>query len=122
MFMSSIWSRRSSQPGRGIRNEDLTAVTRRQDSRGTVQRRPEIVGVAYLRDPGVHGDSDLDAYTNGPDLGSQQVLDLFGRPDSVLRCVECGGKGVARVGEHRATMGPDRSPDQLVVTRQRDRH
>ena len=108
--------------GDRARHDDLTAVRRAHDARGTVNRVAEEVVIARLDDARVHATADLERDSVGRPGIDQRKLDRERRLDRIERIVECGVYAVAQHLDHDTASMLDRLSQDSVVPRHRVRH
>ena len=104
------------------RADDLAAVRRRHQARGTVEGRAEVVAVADLGRPGVQADPHPQRSGVGPRLGGQCPLQLDRRGHRRRRGRERREATVAGRLDDGAAVGADHVAEDLVVARQRRLH
>jgi hypothetical protein len=85
-------------PGGGARQQDLPAVRRRGDPRGSVQAHSDVLGLDHLRLAGVEAHPRAHLGAARPGVRRERPLGVCGRPD--------GLPGAREPEEHRVALGP----------------
>ena len=106
---------------RGQRDDDLAAAGRRLQSCAAVERRSEIVAVAFDCLAGMQGHAHVHRRV-APFFAFQRELRIQCCTDSVARTLKCRSKSVAGSRENIPVMLVDHRAHDLVVTTQRLAH
>ena len=110
------------EPGGQRRQHDLATVGRGHDPRGTIERRPEIVAVAFFGVAGVDAHPHTQHRATNPHLGRKRPLRGQRRFDRRPRPGKHRDETVT-TGRNHMTAGPtDRRTNNLVMTGQRRAH